>query len=74
MDSKADASRTRELIWQGNAVPVLAAELAMPAVSALPPLQPLSVLYAERSFRATSVRLATVAARYSWNRILALPK
>ena len=74
MDSAADASRMSVLIWQGHTSPLLAAEWAMTAISALSPLPPLPVLPVEPSFHATSVRVATVAARYSWNRVLDRPK
>ena len=49
------------------------AELTIPATWALPWLGPEPVSPVNPALAATRVRLATVAARYSWNRVLARP-
>ena len=73
--SRADTSRVRVQNCPSQAVAALAAELTMPATRDLPaqggpePGPPVNPALA-----ATRVRLATVAARYSWNRVLMRPK
>ena len=67
MVSKAAASKVRVVIC-----PSQAAGLAMPATRALPALGgPEPVSPVNPALAATRVRLATVAARYNWNRVLA---
>ena len=65
MVSKADTSRVRVQICPSHAV----AELTIPATWALPALGPEPVPPVIPALVATRVRLATVAARYSWNRV-----
>ena len=45
----------------------------VPARRALPTLEPPPVLAGRPALEATRVRLATVAARYNWNFVLARP-
>ena len=74
MGSKADASKMTAQICPSHAAPQLAAELTMPAARALPTLGPEPVSPVNPALAATRVRLATVAARYNWNRVLMRPK
>ena len=67
-------SKVRVRICPSHAAPVLAAELPMPAARALPALGPAAVSPVVPALAATRVRLATVAARYNWNRVLMRPK
>ena len=46
----------------------------VPARRVLPTLEPPPVLAGRPALEATRVRLATVAARYNWNFVLARPK
>ena len=68
MVSKADTSRVRVRICPSHAVAALAAELTIPATWALLALGPEPVFPVNPALAATRVRLATVAARYSWHR------
>ena len=61
-------------ICQSHAVPVMAAELTMPEARTLPELELAPVSPVMPTLAATRVRLATVAAKYSWNSVLARPK
>ena len=61
-------------ICQSHAVPVMVAELTMAEARAVPELGPKPVSPVTPALAATRVRLATVAARYSWNSVLARPK
>ena len=61
-------------ICLSHAVSVVAAELTAPVIRTLPELGPEPVSPVMPALAATRVRLATVAARYSWNNILARPK
>ena len=64
----------RVRICPSHAAPVLAAELTIPAIRGLPALGPAAVSPVVPALAATRVRLATVAARYNWNRVLMRPK
>ena len=61
-------------ICLSHAAPVMAAELTMPEARAVPELGPEPVSPVMPTLAATKVRLATVAARYSWSSVLARPK
>ena len=56
-------------VWScpAHLAPVMEAELAMSAASSLPTLAAAPILPVKPPLPATRVRLATVAARYSWN-------
>ena len=71
MDSKAEASKVSVKIRPSHAALALAAESTIPVTRALGPWSVSPVIPA---LPATRVRLATVAARYSWNRVLMRPK
>ena len=61
-------------ICQSHAAPVMVAELTMRVTRMLPELGPEPVSPVMPTLAATRVRLATVAARYSWNSVWARPK
>ena len=71
---RSEESKVSVQICLSHAAPVLAAELTMPVTRTLPELGPEPVSPVMPALAATRVRLATVAARYSWNSVLARPK
>ena len=72
--SETDASKARVKIWPIRAGTISSAERMVPARRPLPALEPPPVLAGRPALAANRVRLATVAARYNWNFVLAHPK
>ena len=74
MGSEADASRTRVHSWPSHPAPEMMEKMAIPAIGATPTPGTAPVLSGIPALAAVKVRLATVAARYNWNLVLARPK
>ena len=72
--NEAEVSNASAQIWQSRAGMKSTVEWMVPARRALPTLKAPPVPADRPALAATRVRLATVAARYSWNRVLARPK
>ena len=72
--NEAEVSKASAQIWQSRAGMKSTVEWMVPARRALPTLEAPPVSPVNPAWEATRVRLATVAARYSWNRVLARPK
>ena len=70
--SEANASKARVKIWQSRAGTKSKAERMVSVRRDLPMLEPPPA--GRPALAATRVRLATVAAKYNWNFVLARPK
>ena len=72
--SEADVSKTKVKIWPSRAGTKSKAERMVSVRRDLPMLEPPPAPAGRPALAATRVRLATVAARYNWNFVLARPK
>ena len=72
--SEADVSKASAQIWQSRAGMKSTVEWLVTAQRALPTLESPPLSSGRSALEATRVRLATVAARYRWNHVLARPK